>query len=197
MPNLGVLKGKELFEAEEADLEDPTVGRRATLADLPGLIEGAHSVRFFSPDHGSIFAGHLPPDWGFRKTFPSILRISLHLSRQKLSSTFMVDDSCLSMRLVTTLSLECILIGQRAWQDVLETPEKDKSNTSCYRRFSRYLLKFQVTIMLCLYSGKFSHMVRWNLPKHRSIPALAYFAPRELQCLAAHKAPFPTDSSTF
>lgn len=43
MPNLGVIKGKEHFEAEEG--EEGVVGQRATLADLPGLIEGAHSVR--------------------------------------------------------------------------------------------------------------------------------------------------------
>ena len=44
MPNLGVIKGKEHFEVDESD-QDALVGQRATLADLPGLIQGAHQVR--------------------------------------------------------------------------------------------------------------------------------------------------------
>lgn len=43
MPNLGVIKGKEHFEVDEFE-EDALVGQRATLADLPGLIQGAHQV---------------------------------------------------------------------------------------------------------------------------------------------------------
>ena len=45
MPNLGVIKGKEDFEAEASTEPDYMIGQRATLADLPGLIEGAHNVR--------------------------------------------------------------------------------------------------------------------------------------------------------
>ena len=43
MPNLGVIQGKEHFEVDELE-QDATVGQRATLADLPGLIQGAHQV---------------------------------------------------------------------------------------------------------------------------------------------------------
>lgn len=49
MPNLGVIKGREAFEVAESEQEDFTVGQRATLADLPGLIEGAHTV---TPGYG-------------------------------------------------------------------------------------------------------------------------------------------------
>ena len=45
MPNLGVIKGKEHFEVDASETEDFMVGQRATLADLPGLIQGAHTVR--------------------------------------------------------------------------------------------------------------------------------------------------------